>query len=129
MSTPVQKVSLVIALLSLAFGVLGLALGSYGMYTGFLLDLFRVNLISNVIHLAVGGWGVASLRSQPAAEKYAQGAGIVFLSLCLLGFFVPTGFGLVPIGGHSIWLHGIMGLLLLYFGFGKLLAADDLRLE
>jgi hypothetical protein len=129
MSTPVQKVSLGIALLSLAIGVFGLVLGSYGMYTGFVFGMLRVNIISNVIRLGLGIWGLASLRSPLAAEQYAQRAGIAYVVLSLLGFFAPTGFGQAPIGGHNIWVNGLMGLLLLYFGYGKLLAADDLKLE
>jgi hypothetical protein len=55
-------------------------------------------------------------------------AGVVYLVLGLLGFFAPAGFNLVYLGGHNIWLHLLLGVVLLYFGFKDTLL-DEALLE
>ena len=129
MSTPVQKVSAIIGVVFLLIGVLGFVFGTAGMPPDHLFGIFRVNLLHNIVHLAFGAWGLAASRTQIAAESYAQVAGVVYVVLALLGFFAPSGFNLVPIGGHNIWLHSVIGLVLLYFGFGASLADEPLRTE
>ena len=124
MSTAVQKVAAVFGVVFLAIGVLGFVQGGRTMSPEHMLGLFRVNLVHNIVHLVFGVWALASIRSEKAAETYAQIAGVVYLILALLGFFAPSGFGFVPIGGHNIWLHSLLGLVLLYFGFGKSLNED-----
>jgi hypothetical protein len=43
--------------------------------------------------------------------------GITYLLLGLLGVLAPDGFGLVPLGGNDVWLHGLLGGALLAVGF------------
>ena len=81
------------------------------------LGLFPVNLLHNLIHLAFGVWGVAASRAWAAAKTYCQVGGVVYALLVLLAFVDPTTFGLVPIGGNDVWLHALLALPLLYFGF------------
>jgi hypothetical protein len=82
-----------------------------------LLGIFPVNLLHNLVHLAFGIWGVMAARTWAAAKTYCQVAGVAYLGLTVLAFFIPTTFGLIPIGGNDIWLHAILGLVLSYFGF------------
>lgn len=81
------------------------------------LGLFPVNVPHNLIHLTFGIWGLAASRSWSAAKSYCQISGVIYLVLMVLGFIVPTTFGLVPIGGNDIWLHALLGIPLAYFGF------------
>ena len=81
------------------------------------LGLFPVNVLHNIVHLAFGIWGLLAARSYAGAKTYCQIAGVVYLLLLVLAFIDPTMFGLVPIGGNDIWLHLILALPLLYFGF------------
>ena len=82
-----------------------------------LLGLFPVNLVHNVVHLVFGAWGIAAGGSYGAARTYCRVAGAIYVVLTVLGYFVPDGFGLVPLGGHDIWLHAVLGLSLLGAGF------------
>jgi hypothetical protein len=82
-----------------------------------LLGLFPVNLLHNLVHLAFGIWGLVAARSWDAAKLYCQITGVAYLALAALGFVIPTTFGLMPIGGHDIWLHALLGAGLAYFGF------------
>ena len=81
-----------------------------------LLGLFPVNLVHNVVHLALGIWGLLAARSWAGARMYARAAGTLYLLLAVLGLVVPDGFGLVPIGGADIALHAVLGLGLLVVG-------------
>lgn len=80
------------------------------------LGLFPVNLLHNIVHLVFGIWGLVAARSFGAAKSYATIGGAIYLLLAVLGFVAPDGFGLVPLGGHDIWLHVVLGLGLLFFG-------------
>lgn len=79
--------------------------------------LFPVNFLHNLVHLLVGLWGISASRTADAARFFATGAGVVYLLLALLGLVFPSGFGLVPLGSHDIWLHALLGVALLAAGF------------
>lgn len=77
------------------------------------MGLFPVNLLHNLVHLAFGVWGIVASRSISGARSYALAAGVIYLVLTILGFFIPTTFGLIPIGGNDIWLHALIAVALL----------------
>jgi hypothetical protein len=81
-----------------------------------LFGLFPVNVLHNIVHLVFGVWGVLGARSAGAARSYLIGSGLVYLILAALGYVVPNGLGLVPLGGNDIGLHLFLGLGLLLSG-------------
>jgi hypothetical protein len=81
-----------------------------------ILGLFPVNLLHNIVHLLFGVWGLAAARSFQGAKSYATIAGVLYVLLAILGFIIPTTFGLIPIGGNDIWLHALLGIVLLAAG-------------
>lgn len=123
MRTLTQKAAMVFGVGFLLFGVLGLLLpGGMGMEADpdpapDLLGLFPVNLLHNLVHLAFGVWGVMAARTLSGAKAYCRTSGAIYVVLMVLGFIVPNGFGLVPLGGNDIWLHLVLAAGLLYFGF------------
>ncbi|HUF49738.1 MAG TPA: DUF4383 domain-containing protein [Longimicrobiales bacterium] len=82
-----------------------------------LIGLFPVNVLHNLVHIALGVWGLLAARSFDGARAYARIAGIAYIALAVLGMFVPDTFGLIPIGGNVIWLHAILGIALAAAGF------------
>ncbi len=78
--------------------------------------LFPINFLHNIVHLGIGMWGIVAARSHGAARSYAVLAGALYIILAVMGFFFPAGFGLVPLGGNDIWLHVILGAVLLVAG-------------
>jgi hypothetical protein len=86
---------------------------------GYLLGLFPVNIIHNLFHFAVGVMGVLAFRSYPAALQFSRFLGIALGVLTLMGIIpaLNTGFGLWPLYGHDIWLHGLEAVVGLYLGF------------
>jgi hypothetical protein len=118
----VQTVARVFGVVFLLVGVLGFVASGMSMEADpalapRLLGLFPVNALHNVVHLLFGVWGLAASRTLSGATMYAKGAGAIYLVLAVLGYAAPTTFGLIPIGGHDIWLHAVLGVALLAAGF------------
>src|SRR5262245_32020232 len=82
-----------------------------------LVGLFPVNLLHNLVHLLFGIAGVGAARSAGAARAFLRIGGSLYLVLGLLGLVAPTTFGLIPIGGHNVWLHLALGGIMALFGF------------
>ncbi|HKG90997.1 MAG TPA: DUF4383 domain-containing protein [Gemmatimonadaceae bacterium] len=74
---------------------------------------FPLNALHNVVHLLVGVWGIVASRTHDGARGYLLGAGVAYLALAVGGYFVPNGFGLVPIGGSDVGLHAVFAVALL----------------
>jgi hypothetical protein len=86
---------------------------------GYLLGLFPINVLHNLVHLAIGAWGAASYRSFDASRLYARGLAVLYGLLTILGL-VPglnTTLGLIPIFGHDVWLHALTAAAAAYFGW------------
>lgn len=115
----------------LAFGLLGLVPQAVhapagdslplkmALLHGYLLGLFPVNVVHNAVHIAVGAWGVAAGRSITSPTIYARVVAIGFALLALLGVTpgLETLFGIVPLSGHDVWLHGATAAVATYFGW------------
>jgi len=96
---------------------------------GYLLGLFPVNHLHNTIHLIFGLWGIlAYFAGVRAAVTYARVTGIIYVVLALMALIpndaMKTTFGMIPIWGHDIWLHAVIGLVALYFGFAHEVVPD-----
>jgi hypothetical protein len=120
---PIQRVAQIFGVVFILVALLGFVTpGGLSMEADLheaphLLGLFPVNLLHNLVHLAFGVWGLLASRSFATAKQYAQIGGVIYLVLAVLGLVAPTTFGLIPIGGHDIWLHAVLGIALAYFGF------------
>ncbi|MFN2463302.1 MAG: DUF4383 domain-containing protein [Candidatus Dormibacteria bacterium] len=94
--------------------------GSYSLDPHNLLGLFAVNVVHNIVHLAVGLGGLAAYAGGEAQSiMFARTVGVVYALLAVLGIFAGSGnfLGLVPIGGLDIGLHALTAAVLLYVGF------------
>jgi hypothetical protein len=89
---------------------------------GYLLGLFHVNLLHNLVHILFGVWGIFAYASMGAARTYSRVVAISYGLLTILGLIPPpfnTVFGLVPIHGHDVWLHAVIALAAAYFGWAR----------
>ena len=78
--------------------------------------LFAVNVVHNGVHLGFGIWGLLASRSYEGARNYGIIGGGLYGFLAIVGLLVPDGFGLVPLGGHDVWLHALLAVGLLAAG-------------
>ena len=86
---------------------------------GTLLGIFPSNILHNVVHLAVGIWGIAAYRHLSSSRSFARSIAVIFAVLFLMGL-VPvlrTTFGLIPLYGANVVLHLVTALLRGYFGW------------
>ena len=107
-------------------GLLGIMLSPYAgpdlavtAQQGLLMGLFPVNVLHNIVHLAVGLAGLAAYRSYNGSRGFARGLAIFYGLLTILGLlpFTNTTFGLIPIFGNDVWLHAVSAAVAAYFGW------------
>ena len=86
---------------------------------GYLMGIFPINTPHNIIHIATGLIGIATCISWDSARLFSGQLGIYYTTLAVLGMFpvANTFFGLFPIYGADVALHGITGIMGIYFGF------------
>ena len=89
------------------------------LYHGRLLGLFPVNIVHSAIHVVVGVWGIAAGRSLTSPQIYARSMAVFLGTLALIGAIpgLNTLFGMVPLHGNDIWLHGATAAAAAYFGW------------
>ncbi|OWY63926.1 hypothetical protein B7486_50150 [cyanobacterium TDX16] len=92
---------------------------------GYLLGLFPINVLHNIVHLLVGILGMVASVSLGSTRLYSGGLAIFYGVLTIMGLFPPTQstLGLIPIFGNDVWLHGVTAAIATYFGF---IATPDL---
>ena len=88
---------------------------------GRLLGLFPVNVLHNLVHLALGVWALFVARDLSMSRIYCKSTAIIYGALAVMGFIpgLNTMFGLLPIHSHDIWLHAGTAALSAYFGWAK----------
>jgi hypothetical protein len=86
---------------------------------GDLLGLFHVNVLHTLVHVLFGAMGLAMARSSDSVRLYARVVAVGYGLLTVMGLVpaLSTVFGLIPIRGHDVWLHGAIALASAYFGF------------
>lgn len=97
----------------------GVALAVDSMH-GNLLGLFPVNVVHNLIHLAFALWGFFAFFSGALSSRgYLRSVAVIYIVLMVMGFIpgLNTVFGLVPIHGNDIWLHGLLAVVAGWVGF------------
>jgi len=136
-----RKFSQIIGVLFLVVGILGFipvfvttphpnavpglfADEGYGLSFG----LFPVNWIHNLVHLGVGIAGLSCAGSVSKAIGFARGLTWFYGILAVMGTIpaLSMGFGLVPLHGWEVWLHGATAAFAAYFGYGKRAKADEI---
>lgn len=118
-----RKLAILFGIVFIAVGVLGFvpALAprqSDGMR--YLLGLFMVGTVHNLIHLLSGA---AALAGAAVSEKYAklyfQGFGVVYGLVTVVGFIQGnTVLGIIPVNAADNFLHLVLSVAILAIGFG-----------
>src|SRR5262245_47197010 len=93
----------------------------HGPGEGYLLGLFHVNVLHNLVHLAFGVFGIIAFASIDGSRLFARVVAVGYGVLVLFGLcpvnWVNTLWGLVPLHGNDVWLHAIIALVSAYFGW------------
>jgi hypothetical protein len=127
----IRKFALIFGVIYVIAGIAGFIPGLTSMHQmdmppiavdsfyGRALGLFPVNILHNLVHIAIGAWGILGSRSVGGARLFGRGLAILYGLLAILGLIPATNtmFGLVPIYGNDVWLHAGTALIAAYFGF------------
>lgn len=125
-----------LGVLFLVLGVLGFVPGLNvrpgpmdPMNAGLLFGLFPVNGILCLVHIGFGIWALASARHIEAARTFNAGTAIVYGILAICGLIpgVRTMFGLMPLWGHDVWLHGLIALACAYYAWSWQITGSTTR--
>ena len=94
---------------------------------GNLLGLFPVNVVHNLVHLIFGVWGVVVWRNFTASRVYSRSVAVIYAVLAVMGLIpgLHTVFGLVPVHGNDVWLHGVIAIAAAYFGYAPVPAVES----
>jgi hypothetical protein len=119
--TSVQRLAQIFGVVFILLAIVGFVVSGSSMESNHelapkIFGLFPVNVVHNGVHLGFGIWGLLAARNFDGARNYGRIGGAMYLILAALGAVVPDGFGLVPLGGHDIWLHVLLGVALLGAG-------------
>lgn len=98
--------------------------GGYGLLFG----LFPVNWIHNLVHLGVGIAALTSAGSVSKARGFARGLTWFYGVLAVMGIIPPLSmtFGLIPLHGWDVWLHGGTAAAAAYYGYGRRAQAAEI---
>ena len=107
----------VVGVVVIVLGVGGLLLGDRSLF-----GALNIDIVEDLVHLVTGGLmayvGFAQ-RDTRLVRSVVGGIGVVYLLVGVLGFLVPTLFGLLP-SGYSVvdnLLHLALGVLGIAVGF------------
>ena len=119
-ATAVGAVFLLVGVLGFIPGITaGPGIGLAGHHSeAFLLGLFQVSVLHNVVHLLFGVAGLALGRSATAAKGYLVWGGAVYLVLFVYGlvFGGETAANFVPLNAADNILHLVLGMGMLGLG-------------
>jgi len=118
---PVRIYAQVLGVVLLLLGILGLLLGERA-----LLGIVNIDIVEDIVHLITGGilaYVGFGQRDEGVARSVVGALGVVYLLVGVLGFVLPSLFGLLP-HGYSVadnLIHLALGILSLVvaFAFGS----------
>ena len=98
---------------------------------GYLLGLFPVNVLHNLVHLVIGVLGMLAAGRAYNAVVYSRGLAVFYGLLAVMGLFpvLYTTFGLIPIFGNDVWLHGLTAAAAAYFGWSASIGRPEITIE
>jgi hypothetical protein len=93
---------------------------------GYLFGVFPVNLLHNLVHLAIGGAALLAWRGVWSAQAVARFIAVFYGTLAIMGLIpgLNTMFGLTPLFSHDVWLHAVSAAAGAYYGWAYPIGRD-----
>jgi hypothetical protein len=130
----VQLAAAAVGAVFLLVGILGFIPGITANYDqmqfagheseAYLLGLFQVSILHNIVHLLFGVAGLALARTFSGAKTFLVGGGIIYAVLWIYGLIIngESAANFVPLNTADNWLH--LGLAIGMIALGALLGRD-----
>lgn len=102
---------------------------TFAFLYGYFLGLFPMNIVHTLMNLAIGVWGIAAWRGRASSVRYARDLTVLLGALAVLGLLpmTKTLFGMMPIHGGDVWLHGLTAAIAAYVGWREPARAAERR--
>jgi len=102
---------------------------TFTLMYGYLLGLFPTNLLHSLINLVIGVWGISAWSGRSSSVHYARSLAVLYGVLAVMGTvpMLNTAFGMAPMYGNDVWLHGLTALIAAYFGWRQPVAIKERR--
>lgn len=96
----------------------GVAHNAYSLGFGYVFGLFPTNFFHNIVHAAVGVFGIASYTSDRGARIFNRFFVVSYIAIALMGLLpiTNTTFGLMPIFGNNVWFNALTAFAVAYYG-------------
>lgn len=130
---PAQYFALITGSFLLILGVLGFipglvdkldgstldSVGAFDNGFGYLFGVIPTNAVHSILRLAFGIFGILTSIALDSSRVYSRTVAIAYGLFAILGLFSYTNtlFGLAPIYGSDVVLHGLSAAIGFYFGF------------
>ena len=124
----IQKAATAVAVVFLLVGILGFIPGITTDYDqmqfagheseAFLLGIFQVSILHNIVHLLFGIVGLAMARTWSGARNFLIGGGIVYAILWIYGLVIghDSAANFVPLNTANNWLHFFLAVGMIALG-------------
>lgn len=91
---------------------------AYALGFGYILGLFPTNFLHNIVHCAVGLWGIASYLNSISARNFNRAFAVAYALIAIMGVLpiAKTTFGLMPIFGNNVWINALSAFAAAYYG-------------
>lgn len=125
---PVQLAAMAVGSVFLLVGILGFIPGITQNYDqmqfagheseAFLLGLFQVSILHNIVHLLFGVAGLAMARTFSGAKTFLIGGGIIYAVLWIYGLIIghESAANFVPLNTADNWLHLALAIGMITLG-------------
>ena len=124
---PIQLAALLIGAVFLLVGIAGFIPGLTTHYSHLglanedgaqLLGLFGVNVIHNLLHMALGVAGLALARTPASARTYLLAGGAAYVVLFIYGLAIDRGtqWNFAALNTADNWLHFILAIAMIGLG-------------
>ncbi|MBF2027418.1 MAG: DUF4383 domain-containing protein [Oscillatoriales cyanobacterium C42_A2020_001] len=93
--------------------------GAFDNGFGYIFGVIPTNAIHSIIRLSFGIFGILASIALDSTRVYSRALAIGYGLFAVMGLFpyTNTTFGLIPIYGSDVLLHGISAAIGFYFGF------------
>lgn len=107
-----------------------IAPGAYSAGFGYLFGFFPTNFLHNLVHCAVGIFGIAAYTNASSARIFNRFFAVSYILIAILGMIpaANTVFGLMPIFGGNVLLNWFTALAALYYGIVLPAKANDVSI-